>query len=140
MNTLIPYLILPTQCEEALYFYRSCFGGQITFLQTNAQTDYQVSDAYQHKVAHAEFKANGIHFYASDGFENDDIVTGNNVALTINFTQHVAQKNVFDRLQADGRVTMPLSQTSINTTLASVIDRYGIHWYLNLVRADAAPA
>lgn len=136
MNTLIPYLTLPNQCEEALNFYADCFGGQITFIQTYAQSDYEASEAYQHKITHAEFTAPGIHFYASDGFEDDDIIAGNNVGLTLNCSSSQEQQRLFEKLKQGGLVTMPLATTSINTTLTSLIDQYGIHWYLNLEPAN----
>ncbi len=132
MNSLVPYLTLPKQCEDALNFYSECFNGRITFMQTYAQSDYEASEAYQHKITHAEFIAPGIHFYASDGFEDDAITIGNNVALTLNCSSSEEQKHLFEKLKQGGTVTMPFATTSINTTLASLIDQYGIHWYLNL--------
>lgn len=131
MTTLIPYLTLPGRCEEALHFYEKCFKGRIPFLQTYAQTDYAVSPAFKNKIAHAEFIAEGIHFYASDGLENDIAIIGSNIGLTLSFTHATEQRTVFETLKMGGIVTLPFNETSIGSTLATLIDQYGIHWYLN---------
>ncbi len=131
MKKLIPYLIISGQCEQALRFYQDCFGGDIVFLQKYAQTNYSVSADFKDKVAHAEFKSDQINFYASDGFEDQQVKVGDNVAFSINFSDGAEQKSIFDRLKVGGRVTMDFSETSANSMLATLIDQYGIHWYLN---------
>jgi PhnB protein len=34
-------------------------------------------------------------------------------------------------LKIGGTITMDFSETSANSTLATLIDKFGIHWYLN---------
>lgn len=85
MKNLIPYIIINDKCEEALNFYAKCFGGQITFLQKYADTNYPVSADFKNKVAHAEFRADNVHFFASDGFEGQKTTVGDNIAMSINF-------------------------------------------------------
>lgn len=131
MKTLIPYFTIPGSCEEALSFYEACFNGKTTFMQRYEETDYDISAQFQQKIAHAEFKADDFSFYVSDGFENAEVNKGNNVGMTINFDDETEQRMVFERLKQDGEVTLGFSITSIETQLVSLIDKYGIHWYLN---------
>ncbi|MGD1840009.1 MAG: VOC family protein [Thermonemataceae bacterium] len=131
MKKLIPYLIIYKQCEKALEFYKKCFDGKITFQQKYAETAYEVSDEFKDKIAHAEFKADLIHFYASDGFDGKETNVGDNVAMSINFSEQLEQKKAFEQLKVGGQVIMEFSATSANSTLATLIDKFGIHWYLN---------
>lgn len=131
MKTLIPYLIINNCCEEALNFYKGCFSGEIVFLQKYSETNYPVSADFKDKVAHAEFRADKIHFFASDGFEDTKATIGDNIAMSINFDSEAEQKDVFNKIKMGGTVTMDFSETSANSTLATLIDKYGIHWYLN---------
>lgn len=132
MKNLTPYLIIHNKCEEALLFYKDCFGGEVSFMQKYAEAaKYDVSEPFKDKIAHAEFVAEGIKFYASDGFENQNITVGNNVAMTISFDSEKEQKSVFDKLKVDGNITMDFAETSTDSMLVTLIDKYGIHWYLN---------
>ncbi len=136
MKNLIPYIIINDKCEEALNFYAECFGGKTTFLQKYSDTSYPVSDDFKSKVAHAEFRADNIHFFASDGFEGQKTIVGDNIALSVNFDNQDEQKLTFDKLKIDGTITMDFSETSANSTLATLIDKFGIHWYLNFEKAE----
>ena len=136
MKTLIPYIIIPGKCEQALNFYKECFDGEIIFLQKYSDTNYNVSTEFKNKIAHAEFKSDGIQFYLSDGFEGQKINMGDNIALSINFSDKKEQNSAFINLKVGGQVTMDSSETSINSTLATLIDKYGIHWYLNYQNVD----
>lgn len=131
MKTLIPYLIINNSCEEALNFYKDCFDGDIVFLQKYSETNYPVSADFKDKIAHAEFRADNIRFFASDGFEDRKATIGDNIAMSINFDSEDEQKNVFNKIKIGGTVTMDFSETSANSTLATLIDKYSIHWYLN---------
>ncbi|MCC9074075.1 VOC family protein [Flavobacterium sp. F-65] len=131
MKTLIPYFTISQRCEEALRFYEFCFDGQVIFEQKYQETNYQTSEKFKSKIAHAEFKADAIHFYVSDGFENEQASFGNAIGMTINFSDKQEQLNVFNRLKAGGQITLDFSTTSINSQLVSLIDKFGITWYLN---------
>ena len=135
MKTLVAYFTIQSQAEEALKFYEDCFGGQTTFIQYYSETAYQVSDTFKNKITHAEFKAGNVHFYISDGFENEDVNLGNGIGMTINFDNIDEHKSVFEKLKTDGKVTFDFFQTTIDTNLVCVIDKFGIHWYLNYVKS-----
>ncbi len=137
MKTLIPYIIINDRCEEALIFYKDCFGGDITFMQKYADTNYPVSADFKHKIAHAEFRSDNIHFFASDGFEGHKANSGDSIAMSINFDNRDEQKTTFNKIKVGGTVTMDFSETSANSTLATLIDKYGIHWYLNFEKAES---
>ena len=131
MKTLIPYFTISQRCEEALKFYEFCFDGQVLFEQRYWETNYQVFEKFKNKIAHAEFKAEDIHFYVSDGFENEQATFGNATGMTIIFSEEQEQLRVFNRLKAEGQIILDFSTTSIDSQLVSLIDKFGIIWYLN---------
>ncbi|MBW3466985.1 VOC family protein [Arthrospiribacter ruber] len=131
MKTLIAYFTIKGRAEEALKFYQHCFGGEILFIQRFSETSYEVSESYKTKISHAEFKAENIHFYISDGFEKEAVNFGNGIGMTINFDIEEEHQAVFEKLKVEGEVTFELFQTTIDSSLVCVIDKFGIHWYLN---------
>ncbi|MBV6646535.1 MAG: hypothetical protein KI790_13855 [Cyclobacteriaceae bacterium] len=112
--------------------YVKSFYGEIAFIQKYADTSYEVSASFKQKIAHAEFKSDYIHFYISDGFEGQKATIGNNVALSILFTEEAEQLHAYEVLKVEGTVTMDFTQTSADSKLVTLIDKFGIHWYLNL--------
>jgi PhnB protein len=136
MKNLIPYIIINDKCEEALNFYADCFGGKIVFMQKYADTNYSVAESFKSKVAHAEFRADNIHFFSSDGFEGQKATIGDNITMSINFDTIEEQKATFEKIKIGGTVTMDFSETSANSTLATLIDKYEIHWYLNYNKSE----
>ncbi len=133
MKTLIPYFTIKDRSEEALTFYEACFGGETLFIQRFSETPYQVSEAFRNKIAHAEFKAENIHFYISDGFEKEEVHHGNSIGMTINFDDPEEQQSVLEKLKDGGTISFDYFQTTIDTHLVCVIDKFGIHWYLNRI-------
>ncbi len=95
-----------------------------------------MSNEFKDKIAHAEFKADQVHFYTSDGFDGQKTNVGDNIAISVNFSDQSEQKETFDKLKVGGQVTMDFSETSANLTLATLIDKFGIHWYLNYENAE----
>ncbi len=136
MKTLVAYFTIKGRTEEALKFYEACFDGKTTFIQRFSETTYQVSDAYKDKIAHAEFIAENIHFYISDGFEQGDVTFGNGIGITVNFDNQNEHRSTFEKLKVGGIVTYDYFQTTINSNLVCVIDKFGIHWYLNYISQE----
>src|SRR5690606_39616630 len=85
MKTLLPYFTIQGRTEEALAFYKDCFKGEVLFLQRFSETPFKVSEDFKNKIAHAEFKAENIHFFASDGFDSETYTNGNIVGLSVSF-------------------------------------------------------
>ena len=132
VNKLIPYLIASGSAEEALALYARAFGGGTVALQRYRETDYDVPPESRDAVAHAHFRgADGVELYVSDGFPGQRVAPSAAVALSVTFDGAAAQRRSYDVLREGGEVTLGFSPTSVGSTLATVVDRFGVHWYLN---------
>jgi PhnB protein len=131
MKTLNPYINYFGKCREALDFYKKCFGGEIVAAQTFEDAKMEVADEYKQRLIHSEFKAEGIHFMATDGRPDDKPAPGSNISLAINFTDEKEQQTIFDALAEGGTVIMPLGDSFWGARFGMLADRYGVHWMLN---------
>lgn len=131
MKQLNVYLAFPGNCEEALHFYKDCLSGEITSLQRYGDTPVEASEEHKQRVMHAEFKADGIYFMASDSMPGQSVTPGEAVQLSINLTDATEQEAIFSKLSAGGRVDMPLQDTFWGARFGMLTDKYGIHWMLN---------
>lgn len=131
MKQLNPYLTLFGNCKEALNFYKQCLDGKIVNLMPFEGSPFEVPEDYKNKVMHAEFKADGIMFMASDGMPDQSPVERSNIALSLNFSDLVEQEKVFNALAEGGTVTMALEDTFWGAKFGMLTDQFGIEWMLN---------
>lgn len=130
MATLNPYLIFNGDGREAMEFYHRCLGGNLkvdTFGSGNLDVPANLKD----RVLHAELKADGILLMCSDSMPDNPSKFGDNVSLSLSFTDAKEQEKIFNDLAHGGKVVMPLQDTFWNATYGQVIDRFGILWQLN---------
>lgn len=131
-KTLSIYLAFPGTCEEALGFYKKSLGGDILSMQRFENTPMEnTTDADKKKIMHAEFKSDDIYFMASDSMPAYPITSGNNVTLSLNFTDEKDQETTFNNLAAGGRINMPLQDTFWGAKFGMLTDKFGINWMLN---------
>ena len=131
MKQLNVYLAFPGTCEAALNFYKTCFGGEITSMQRFGDSPVESSEEHKQKIMHAEFKADGMFFMASDGMPGQPVPSGEMVTLSINLTDGAEQERIFNTLAEGGKVTMPLGETFWGAVFGMVTDKFGIPWMLN---------
>lgn len=125
MNQMMPYLIFPGTCRQALEFYGRCFGGQTTSLQTFAEAPFEVPQEQQEKVFNAAFEADGLHFRASDNLPPNETVNGNAVSLFVHFSDRKAFDQARRELAMGGQVLMETGPQFV-----MIRDPYQFSWML----------
>ncbi len=131
MTTMNPYLNFAGNAREALDFYKSIFGGEVSGLQTYGEGGMAHDDTMKNRVMHSEFKAEGVFFMASDAPDDTQPHSDNNISLSLNFTDLAEIDRVFAALAQGGQVTMPLDTAPWGARFGMLTDKYGIQWLLN---------
>ena len=80
MRRFNPYINFSGKCREALAFYAEAFKGEIANLMTGADSGQEMPEEHKQNVLHAEFKAEGIYFMASDGRMGEEIVPSGQIS------------------------------------------------------------
>lgn len=132
MKKIHPYLAFQGTCEEALNFYVSALGGEITSIMRFTEMPGDTPPGMENNILHAEFNADGIYFMASDGMPDHPHVVGNNINLSIDLPTEEEQTAMFNRLAEGGTITMPLSDTFWGARFGMLVDKFGINWMLNV--------
>jgi PhnB protein len=131
MKKLNVYLTFTGDCEEALNFYKDCFGGEIISKMTYRESPIPAPEGYKDKLIHAEFRSDEVYLMACDAMPDMDIEYGNNITLSIGLNNVAEQQNVFNKLTQGGEVTMPLQETFWGARFGMLRDKFGIGWMLN---------
>lgn len=128
MKQLIPHLHMK-DCEMALDFYQSIFGGDKKNIQL--ADDHAMFKGHEGKIIHAELHINQSSIiYFADVFR--PITNGDNLWLSIELENEDDIKSIYDKLLENGVVKMELQETFWGSIYAVVTDKYGVTWELNV--------
>jgi PhnB protein len=130
---LQPYLSFSGQCEEALDFYRSVFGGEIVGINRygGSQMEGDVPPDWGDKVMHATFIAGDITIMAADSCQEQPGANNARARLCVGSAVHDDGQRVFDGLAAGGSVTVPYAKQFWGSSFGMLVDRFGIEWMVN---------
>ena len=127
-----PYLFFDGRCEQALEFYRSALGAEVTSLHRfkdspEPHTPGMIPPGAENKVMHASFRVGGTTVLASDGrCTGHPSFQGFSLSLTV--PNDAEAERLFAALGQGGQVQMPLSKTFFSSHFGMVADRFGVSW------------
>ena len=132
MMNVQPYLFFDGRCEEALEFYRSALGAEVTMLMRNNESPEppppgMVPPGSEKKILHASFRIGETTLMASDGHcQGKPEFKGFSLSITV--ASEAEADRVFAALGNGGQVQMPLSKTFFSPRFGMVADRFGVGW------------
>jgi PhnB protein len=129
---LNPYLNFRDNAKQAMDFYHSVFGGELT---SNTFADFHASEdpAEQDKIMHSQLVAdNGMVLMAADTPNSMDYSPGSNFSISLSGDDEAELRGYWDKLSDGGTVTMPLDKASWGDTFGMCVDKFGISWLVNI--------
>ena len=138
MTTLTPYLLFDGTCREAMQFYHSVFGGELSLTKVGESPAKDHMPAFQHdKIVNAHLKNAAIEISASDWLmPNRTPARGNTVCLFLSGGTYAELKTLFDKLSDGANVTDPLKEVFFGY-YGALNDKYGNRWMLQANREQA---
>ncbi|WCK55039.1 VOC family protein [Aneurinibacillus sp. Ricciae_BoGa-3] len=127
---LNPYLMMNGNAKEAIEFYEKALGGKVLFSQTFGEMpenpDYPLPPDAKQLVAHATIKVGETELMFSDTFPGQSHQSGNQVTICISTNDLEKSKQIYESLQQDGQVNMPLQETHFSPAYGIVTDKFGV--------------
>jgi PhnB protein len=126
-----PYLNFDGRCEEALEFYKSALGAEVTALMRckNAPDPGMIKPGLEDKVLHSSFRVGDSTVMASDGHcQGKPEFRG--VSLTLIVPEEAEAKRIFAALSEGGEVRMELAKTFFSPLFGMLADRFGVPWMI----------
>ena len=132
-SKLNPYISFQGTTREAMEFYKSVFGGELT-LSTFGEagmSDHGVSpDGIMHAMLVAD---NGITIMAADSATGmREFVAGTNISMSLSGDNKEELTGYYHKLVDGGKVEEPLAEAPWGDTFGMCIDKYGIFWMVNI--------
>jgi len=131
-----PYLIFNGHCEEAVKLYCEIFNGEIHYVSKYSEAPMEVPTHWVEKVLHMSFQVRGVQVLASDSMPGQEVSSGNNVQLCLNFKKDEHIDDYFQRLASGGEVLMELQNTYWGARFGQLKDRFGVSWMFNQILED----
>jgi PhnB protein len=129
MITLTPYLLFDGKCQQAMEFYKSCFGGELTptKVKDSPAKDFMPA-VQQEKILNARLRSGKLEISASDWLRPDQTpIRGNTVCLFLSGGTLEELKTLFERLSEGAEVTDPLKEQFFGT-YGALNDKFAVRW------------
>lgn len=129
--TLTPYLNFNGNAAEAMRFYQSILGGELT-MQTFGEANMAETSEEKDRIVHADLKNDALSLMASDTHPSKQAKPGDNIHLSISGQDNNRLTGIFNGLAQGGKVDMPLAKQFWGDTFGMLTDKFGVHWMVNI--------
>ena len=130
-SRLNPYLAFDGTAREAMEYYRSVFGGELTVSTFGefGNPDPAVAD----KVMHAQLETDaGYTLMASDLAPGMPFNPGDTITISLSGDDGDPLRRYWEKLSDGGTVTMPLEKQMWGDEFGMCTDRFGVRWMVNI--------
>ena len=129
MTTLTPYLLFDGKCQQAMEFYKSCFGGELAATKVKDSPAKDFMPAFQHeKIVNARLRSGKLEISASDWLRPAQApMRGNTVCLYLSGGTLEELKTLFEGLSYGAEVTDPLKEQFFGA-YGTLNDKFGVRW------------
>ena len=128
---LNPYLSFRENAREAMEFYQSVFGGELSL---NTFADFHASEdpAEQDKIMHGMLEApDGLVLMGADTPNTMEFTPAAGMSISLSGDDEPLLRGWFDKLAEGGTVQEPMTTAPWGDTFGMLVDRFGISWLVN---------
>lgn len=133
---LNPYLGFRDNARDAMNFYQSVFGGELTL---STFGDYHASEdpAEKDKVMHGMLTTeSGLVLMGADTPGSMSYTPGDNYSVSLSGEDEAELRGYWDGLSGSGTVTVPLEPAPWGDTFGMCTDKFGVAWLVNIAGAQ----
>ncbi|MCU1550084.1 MAG: hypothetical protein JWR36_644 [Glaciihabitans sp.] len=134
---LNPYLGFRDNAREAMEFYQTVLGGDLTittFGEFNASED----PAEQDKVMHSQLiSPTGLTLMGSDTPNSMEYNPGDNISVSLSGEDEPELRGYWEKLSDGANVTAPFEKAPWGDVFGMCVDRFGVNWLVNVSTTPA---
>jgi len=132
-SRLNPYISFRDNAREAMEFYRSVFGGELT-LSTFGEAGASASGSPDaDKIMHAMLETDsGFTLMGADTPQGMQHTPGTAISISLSGDDSDQLRDYWQKLSSAGSVTMPLEKQMWGDEFGMCTDPFGIGWMVNI--------
>ena len=133
---LNPYISFGGNAREAMEFYRDVFGGTLAL---NTFGEYGSPDIPEaEKIMHGLLETDaGLTLMGADTPPGMEHNPGDNIAVSLSGEDSGELRGYWEKLTADGTVSVPLEKQMWGDEFGMCVDRFGIAWMVNIAQPES---
>lgn len=128
-----PYLFFEGRCDEAIEFYKTAVGAEVTMLMRYGDNPEPPQPGHpqmpKDKVMHSSFTVGATTVMASDGMCSGKTAFSG-FSLTVPVKTEGEAERIFNALAAGGQVQQPLVRTFFSPKFGMLADKFGVGWMI----------
>ena len=129
---LNPYLGFRDNAKEAMEFYKSVFGGELT-LSTFGEFHASEDPAEQDNIMHGMLVTdNGLTLMGADTPKSMKYTPGDNYSVSLSGEDEAELRRYWEGISAGGTVTVPLEKAPWGDLFGMCADKFGVNWLVNV--------
>ena len=138
MTRLNPYISFRSTAREAMEFYQSVFGGELT-LSTFADVEMPgIDEDEKNLIMHGQLETpGGMALMGADTPRSMDLSEGSSITISLSGDDEAELRGYWDKLSDGGEVAMPLEVAPWGDAFGQLVDKYGVSWMVNIAGPGA---
>lgn len=135
---LNPYLNFNGNAREAMEFYKSVLGGELT-ISTFAEGGMPHEPANANKIMHGQLiSTSGYWLMGSDSPPGVPFTQGNTMTVSLSGDNDAELRGYWNKLAETGTVAFPLEKAPWGDSFGMLTDKFGTPWMVNITGAGNA--
>ncbi len=120
---LVPYLVFPGTCRDAMTYYSRIFNGELNVMTTFGESPMEVPPEVENRIFNSELDAGDFQLKASDDMPGYETKIGTNISLFVVFSDKESKLVAFEKLSEGGKILFPLDDN-----FGMLKDKYDVQW------------
>lgn len=134
--TLNPYLNWRGNARQAMEFYQSIFGGELT-VSTFGEAGMEVDPSEVNQVMHSQLiTPNGLVLMGSDAPMHIEGTEGSAYSVSLSGDDEIL-RSYWEGLADGATIEQPLTTAPWGDTFGMLVDKFGINWMVNILAQPA---
>jgi PhnB protein len=130
-SRLNPYISFDGNARQALEFYKSVFGGELSVMTFGDMGSPDPAGA--DKVMHGMLEtSSGYTLMAADNPPGMEYKTGNDMSVSLSGDEADQLRGYWDKLSSGGSVSVPLEKQMWGDVFGMCEDQFGVTWLVNI--------
>ena len=134
-QTLNPYINFKDNAREAMDFYKSVLGGELT-ISTFKEGGASSGPADENLIMHSQLETPaGFTLMASDTPAHMEFKGGGNISVSLSGTDEAALSSYWNKLKEGASILQPLERAPWGDSFGMLADKFGVVWLVNITGA-----
>jgi PhnB protein len=132
-QTLNPYLSFRDNARQAMEFYKSVFGGELSMNTFGEFGQATTHPGAENLIMHSFLESpSGFKLMGSDTPPDMDYKGAGNITVSLSGDDEAALTGYWDKLKDGASIGMPLEKAPWGDSFGMLTDKFGIAWMVNI--------